>query len=99
MTVVGDADEAHAAVLEVDRDPARAGVERVLDELLHDRRRALDDLAGGDLHRERLRKDLHPPRRRRGSPALAGSDDDTGGRHRRGPQATALPAQDTAFTA
>ena len=38
-----------AAGLELDRDAARAGVERVLDQLLDHRGRALDHLAGGDL--------------------------------------------------
>ena len=46
--VVGDADQPAAAVLDGDVDAARAGVERVLDKLLHGGRRALDHLAGGD---------------------------------------------------
>ena len=32
-----------------DRDPPGARIERVLDQLFHDRRRTLDDFAGGDL--------------------------------------------------
>ena len=47
--VVADADQAHAAFLQIDVDAAGAGVERVLDQLLDHRRRAFDDLAGGDL--------------------------------------------------
>ena len=46
--VVGDADQALAAAGGHDLDPPRAGVERVLDKLLHDARRALHHLAGGD---------------------------------------------------
>src|SRR5690606_34383154 len=41
--------QALAAVLRRDGDPARAGIERVLHELLDDGRRAFDDLARGDL--------------------------------------------------
>ena len=49
LAVVFDADELLAAELDGDGDAARAGVERVLDQLLDDRGRTLDDLAGGDL--------------------------------------------------
>ena len=52
FAVVAHPDQAQAAVLELDDDAARARVERVLDELLHDRRRTLDHLAGRDLRRE-----------------------------------------------
>src|SRR3546814_7579145 len=38
-----------AAFLQVDVDPVRAGVERVLDLFLDHRSRPLDDFAGGDL--------------------------------------------------
>src|SRR3546814_20024380 len=38
-----------AAFLQVDVDPVRAGVERVLDQFLDHRSRPLDDFAGGDL--------------------------------------------------
>ena len=41
-----------AAELGMDRDALRAGVDRVFDQFLDHRRRALDDLAGGDLVRE-----------------------------------------------
>ncbi len=50
--------EPDAAVLDVDRHVARAGVERVFDEFLDDGGRALDDLAGGDLVDEGSVKDL-----------------------------------------
>ena len=45
-----------AAVLEDDVDGARAGVDRVFDELLHHRRRTLDDFAGRDLIHELRRQ-------------------------------------------
>src|SRR2546422_7362365 len=47
--VVGHTHERRAAVAQVHRDGGGAGVKRVLDQLLGGRRRALDDLAGGDL--------------------------------------------------
>ena len=47
--VVADADQAHAALFQVDVDAARTGIERVLHQFLDHGRRALDDLAGGDL--------------------------------------------------
>ena len=46
--VVGDPDQAAAAAVGDDLDPGRAGVERVLDQLLDHARRPLDHLAGGD---------------------------------------------------
>ena len=46
--VVGDADQPAAAAVGCDFDAAGAGIERVLDELLHHARRTLDHLAGGD---------------------------------------------------
>ena len=46
--VVDDANEAPAAVFDRDVDARRAGVERVLDELLDGGRRPLDHLARGD---------------------------------------------------
>ena len=49
LAVVGDADALDAAAGEVDVDLRRAGVERVLQQLLQRRSRPLDDLAGGDL--------------------------------------------------
>src|SRR5207247_5297515 len=47
--VVAHADQVLAAILQLHPDRVRAGIERVLDQLLHDRRWALDDLAGRDL--------------------------------------------------
>src|SRR6185437_14660206 len=55
--VVDDGDPVDAAAREPDLDVPRAGIERVLDELLHDRRRPLDDLAGRDLPLELGRED------------------------------------------
>ena len=49
VTVVAHADQADSAVLDVDGEALCARVEGVLDELLDDGRRALDDLAGSDL--------------------------------------------------
>ena len=49
MAVIGDGNQRAAAVAQGDVDAARAGIERILDQLLHDRGRPLDDLAGGDL--------------------------------------------------
>ena len=47
--VVANAREAHAARLDFDFDALRAGVEAVLNQLLDDGCRTLDDLAGSDL--------------------------------------------------
>jgi hypothetical protein len=52
--VVFDEDGAHASGGEMDRDPRRAGIERVVDELPDDGGRALDDLAGCDLAHQRI---------------------------------------------
>ena len=49
LAIVLDAQRLLAPELDGDRNAPRAGIERVLDQLLDDRRRALDDLAGGDL--------------------------------------------------
>ncbi len=46
--IVGDANEPAAAAVGHDLDLARAGVQRILDQLLHDARRALDHFARGD---------------------------------------------------
>src|SRR5690606_26381560 len=43
------ADQARAALLDVDVDAQRTGVEAVLDQFLDHRSRTLDHLAGGDL--------------------------------------------------
>jgi len=47
--VVADSNQALPAILDVDADRAGAGIECVLDQLLHHRRGPLDHLAGGDL--------------------------------------------------
>ena len=47
--VVGDADEAPAACLNLDEDARGAGVERILQQFLDHGGGAVDDLAGGDL--------------------------------------------------
>ena len=60
-----DADEALAAAGGDHVDPPRAGVERVLDELLHHARRAFDHLAGGDAVDDMLGKSADGHRRRR----------------------------------
>ncbi len=52
FAVVLDAHLFLAAELDVDRETPGAGVDRVLDQLLDDRGRTLDDLAGRDLVRE-----------------------------------------------
>jgi len=49
VPVVGDRDGFGAPGLDVDVDSGRPGVEAVLDQFLHDGRRALDHLAGRDL--------------------------------------------------
>ena len=46
--VVLDGDEGTAAVADHDIDPRRSGVDGVLHQLLDDRRRPFDDLAGGN---------------------------------------------------
>ncbi len=56
FAVVDDANAREPRLLGLDRDPPRAGVERVLDQLLDDARRPLDHLAGGDLVREIVRE-------------------------------------------
>ena len=48
LAVIADGDEALAAVAQHHLDAARAGVDRVLDQLLHRRGGALHHLAGGD---------------------------------------------------
>ncbi len=51
-TVVDHPHERESALLHLDLDLPSPGIERVLDQLLHDRGRALDHLAGGDLVHE-----------------------------------------------
>ena len=70
LAVVADADEAHAAVLEIDLDAAGAGVEAVLDQFLDHGRRPFHDLAGRDLVGERVAELLDAPHA--GSTAMSG---------------------------
>jgi hypothetical protein len=46
--VVGDRDQGAPAAAQLYRDPRRAGIDRVLDQLLHRGRGPLDHLTGGD---------------------------------------------------
>jgi hypothetical protein len=55
--VIADANRLPPAVLDRDVDRLGAGVQRVLDQLFHDRRRAFDDLARGDLIGDVARQD------------------------------------------
>ena len=64
--VVGDLDAIDAAAVECDGDAGRAGVERVLHQLLHRRGGALDHLAGGDAVDDALRQDADGGRVRLG---------------------------------
>jgi len=57
--VVGDRDPVPAAASDLHPYPARAGVERVLHQLLHDGGRALHDLTGGDLVDQPVRELSH----------------------------------------
>ncbi len=57
--IVAHPDQSDTAALDVDLNATRAGIEAVLDELLDDRCRPLDHLAGGDLIDELTRQDLN----------------------------------------
>ena len=65
--VVAHAAQAHAAFFDLDLDAPRAGIEAVLDQLLHHGGRTLDDLARGDLVDELFGQDAD--RHRRGAEA------------------------------
>src|SRR5690606_31713284 len=54
--IVADGDAAYAAAIEPDLDALRARIEGVFEDLFQHRRRALDDLAGGDLADEKVRE-------------------------------------------
>ena len=54
--IVAHANQARTAILDIDFDAPRTGVETVLDEFLHHRRGPLDDFTGGDLVDEFLRE-------------------------------------------
>ena len=49
LAIVGDADELASAGLDLDADASRSRVQRVLQQLLHNRRRSLHHLARCDL--------------------------------------------------
>src|SRR5687767_13727749 len=49
FTVVAHPHQTSPSEFDVDHEARRSGVDGILDELLYHRRRALDDLAGGDL--------------------------------------------------
>src|SRR5207253_8229871 len=70
--VVADQDPLNPAAVELDLEAGRAGVERVLDQLLDDRSGALDDLARGDAVDDFARQAMdfrHGRSLRRGKPA------------------------------
>ena len=49
FTVVGDANQLASAVLNLDQNTRRTGIQRILDEFLYDRTRPLDNLTGRNL--------------------------------------------------
>src|ERR1041385_3009338 len=49
FTIVGNLQQATAAGFDLDRDSSGAGVDRILNQLLGDRRRPLNNFTGGDL--------------------------------------------------
>ena len=49
LAIILDSHQGGSAVTHVDPDRRRPSIEAVLDQLLHDRGRPFDDLAGGDL--------------------------------------------------
>jgi hypothetical protein len=58
-SVIADANQLVAALLDRDFDRRRSGIERVLDELLHHRRWTLDHFAGSYLISHRARQNLN----------------------------------------
>ena len=63
QAVVGHGDQRGPAVPDLDPDPAGLGVEGVLDQLLGHRGGSLDDLSGGDLVHQGVRKPPDAPHR------------------------------------
>ncbi len=61
FAVVDDGDQSDASVFQLDADVGGPGVERVLDQFLHDGGRTLDHFAGGDLVGDLRRQDAHAP--------------------------------------
>ena len=64
--IVDDADEAPSAGFDLDAQLGRAGVERVFEQLLDDRGRALHDFAGGDLVGDLVGENADAAHRREG---------------------------------
>ena len=56
--VIGNLDEFFAAAFHLHANAARARVQRVLEQLLYDRGRALDDFSGSDLVSDMLRENV-----------------------------------------
>jgi len=59
LAIVFNAQQLLSAELDRDRDALRAGIQRVLDQLLDDRGRTLDDFACSDLIRQVERKQVY----------------------------------------
>src|SRR5262245_28012651 len=64
FAVVFHSNQLLAAQLDGNPDPGRARIDSVLDQLLDDRRRPLDDLAGRDLIRQIIGKPYDSPQSR-----------------------------------
>jgi len=56
LAVIADADKAHPALFQVNLPPPRPGIQRIFDQFLDHRGRALDHLACGDLVDEDIGK-------------------------------------------
>src|ERR1051325_6129899 len=65
--VAGDAQEAASPRFRIDMDAPRACIDRILDQLLDDRRRTLDDLARRDLVSQLIRENVDFGHRRKGA--------------------------------
>ena len=59
--IVENRDEALSSILDLDDDSRCLGVERVFDELLDHRSRAIDDFPGGNLVGQNIGKNVYPP--------------------------------------
>ena len=78
-TVIGDVDERAPAVLDGDGDAFGFGVERILDQFLHDRGGPLDHFACGDLVGDLFGKETNPVHGRIIADGGAGESGKTGG--------------------
>ena len=59
-------------LLQLDADPHRPRIQRILHQLLHNRCRSLDDLAGSDLIGDLIGENLHPRARQQAhNPAIS----------------------------